>query len=83
MKKVIYDKGPSILVFVSHPRRNHLDGVYFRCEHKNCQATTRPICSKFWFFLFKFDASEMIENHFRNVSVSGKSEISEKYYMVL
>ena len=26
------------------------DGVHFRCEHKNCQATTRPICSEFWGF---------------------------------
>ena len=32
-------------------------------------------------FLLNLEASEMIENHLGNVSVSGKSEISLKFYM--
>ena len=53
----------------------NLDAVHFRCEQKNCRKTTQPFGANFWGF------SKWLES-IENVSVSAKSEISEKYYMV-
>ena len=35
------------------------------------------------FWILNLEASEMIDNNFGNVSVSGKTEISEKYFIRL